>query len=48
VEVPVHGILGTAKRLEEPRMEEGFDRLFQVRVGEGGEFEVEPWAPVPA
>lgn len=43
VEVPVQGILGTAKRLEEPRMEEGFDRLFQVRIGEDGEFQVEDW-----
>jgi predicted kinase len=40
-EVPVQGILGTAKRLEEPRLTEGFDRLYQVRIDENGEFVVE-------
>jgi predicted kinase len=41
--VPIPGILGTYKKLEEPRMEEGFDALFSVTVAEGGGFAVEPF-----
>ena len=40
--IPIPGILGTYKKLEEPRMEEGFHALFEVRVAEGGGFDVAP------
>ncbi len=42
--VPDRAILGTAKRLEIPSLEEGFDSLFYVKITEAGEFLVEPWA----
>jgi predicted kinase len=41
--VPVKAILGTYKRLQLPRREEGFDNLFYVRIGETGEFVLEEW-----
>jgi predicted kinase len=31
--IPVQGILGTYKRLQIPRHEEGFDLLYRVRIG---------------
>jgi predicted kinase len=37
--IPVVGILATRKRLEEPALDEGFDRLFEVRTL-AGDFEV--------
>ena len=37
--IPPAGLFGTLKRLERPRMDEGFDELFQVRAS-GGVFEV--------
>jgi predicted kinase len=40
--VPVPGLLGTAKRMEPPRVAEGFDELHRVRVAEG-RFESEPF-----
>lgn len=40
--IPVPGILGTLKRLEEPTYAEGFDELFRVRIVEEGRFEVTP------
>lgn len=39
--IPVQGILGTQKRLQPPRREEGFDRLYCVTVTEANEFVVE-------
>ncbi len=39
--VPIRGLLGTAARLEIPKLTEGFDTLHYVRIGEG--FVVEPW-----
>jgi predicted kinase len=42
--VPVKGLLGTYKRLQFPRREEGFDALFYVSINEAGEFLVEEWA----
>lgn len=42
--VPIPGILGTYKKLEEPRREEGFDELYEVRVNGTGGFEVAPLA----
>ncbi len=42
-QVPLKGILGTSGRLELPRYEEGFDRLYYVRIGDRGKFIVEDW-----
>ena len=38
--IPVQGILGTQKKLQAPRREEGFDVLYCVTVMEGHEFVV--------
>jgi predicted kinase len=40
--VPDAGVYAIAKRMCRPRLDEGFDALFCVRLGEGG-FAVEPW-----
>jgi len=40
--IPVPGLLGTYKRLEEPRWSEGFDALFVVTLTPGGVYVVEP------
>lgn len=45
--VPIPGILGTYKKLEEPRMEEGFDEMYAVTLTPGNEFVVEPFAGSP-
>lgn len=45
--VPIPAILGTYKRLEEPRMEEGFDELYTVTLAASGEFVVEPFPALP-
>ena len=42
--VPDKALLGTYKRLIVPRIEEGFDTLYHVRIGEAGEFLVEGWS----
>ena len=39
--IPIPGILGTYKRLEPPRHEEGFDAVYRVCVAEGGGWVVE-------
>jgi len=39
--IPVPGLLGTYKRLEEPRWEEGFDTLFAVTLTPANVFVVE-------
>ncbi len=41
--IPEKGILGTLKRLERPDPQEGFDRLYRVRIDAAGEFIVEGW-----
>ena len=41
-QIPEKGIGGTARRLELPGLAEGFDKLFFVRIENGG-FVVEPW-----
>lgn len=41
--VPAAGLFGTLKRLQRPRLAEGFDELFVVRI-EQGEFTVGPYA----
>jgi predicted kinase len=43
--VPIPGILGTYKKLEEPRMDEGFDELYAVTLTPANEFVVEPFVP---
>jgi predicted kinase len=40
--VPEVAIFATAKKLELPAIDEGFDELYYVRLGENG-FEVEVW-----
>lgn len=40
--IPDAGVLGTAGRLELPQRDEGFDRLFYVRLAEG-EFLLDDW-----
>jgi predicted kinase len=40
--VPLVGLLGTYKRLEQPSEEEGFDRLCYVKIA-GDDFTVEEW-----
>lgn len=46
--VPDVAILAAAKRFERPAMDEGFDRLFYVRMNEDGSFRIEPWIEEPA
>jgi predicted kinase len=38
--IPAAAIGGTLKRMQAPKVEEGFDEIRRVRVGEGGGFEV--------
>ena len=40
--VPAAGLFGTLKRLQVPRLAEGFDRLYHVRVRAEGGFVVSP------
>lgn len=42
-QIPFVGLLGTAKRLELPQRDEGFDELYYVRIGNEGQFIVEEW-----
>lgn len=41
--IPVKGIAGTHKRLELPRLDEGFDRLWYVEIDAASEFVVREW-----
>jgi predicted kinase len=41
--IPIPGILGTYKKLEEPRPEEGFDELYTVTLTPDNAFVVEPF-----
>ena len=43
--IPIPGILGTYKKLEEPRMDEGFDELHAVTLTPSNAFVVEPFVP---
>jgi hypothetical protein len=45
--IPIPGLLGTYKRLEEPRWAEGFDALFTVTLTAANVYVVEPAAPDP-
>jgi hypothetical protein len=42
--VAIPGILGTAKVLEVPALDEGFDELYYVSIGATGEFSIREWA----
>jgi predicted kinase len=44
--VPPAGLFGTLKRLQRPRMAEGFDELFLVNLSPVGEFVVRSWGGV--
>jgi predicted kinase len=41
--IPDKGVAGTYKRLELPRLNEGFDRLHYVWIAEDGQFIAEDW-----
>jgi predicted kinase len=41
--IPIPGILGTYKKLEEPRPDEGFDELYTVILTPANEFVVDPF-----
>jgi len=41
--VPPAGLFGTLKRLQRPRISEGFDELFLVNLSPAGEFVVRRW-----
>lgn len=41
--IPEAGLLGTFKRLEIPSYQEGFDKLYHVRIDAEGNFIVENW-----
>ena len=41
--IPPAGVASAWKRLERPKLEEGFDELYLVTHGESGEFVVESW-----
>ena len=41
--MPEKAILGTAGRLELPSFEEGFDKLYYVRICSDGDFAAEEW-----
>jgi predicted kinase len=42
-QIPVKGIVAMYRKLELPSYDEGFDRLFYVEIGDGGEFLVSDW-----
>ena len=42
--IPMSGLLNTYRRIEVPRLDEGFDELHYVRISEAGEFLVEDWS----
>lgn len=41
-QVPAVAIYTSAKRLQPPELEEGFNELYTVRIADGGRFEVQP------
>lgn len=45
--IPIPGILGTYKKMEEPRLEEGYDLLFSVTLTESNLYLVEEIARAP-
>jgi predicted kinase len=45
--VPVSGVMGTAKRLQRPTLEEGFDELWHATAAPGGGWRIEPLLMTP-
>jgi predicted kinase len=45
--VPTAGVVGTARRLQRPRLEEGFDELWHATAAPGGGWRVEPLVTTP-
>ena len=45
--IPVKGVLGTYKRLQEPSLDEGFDLLYRVRIDAANRFVVTQWPRAP-
>ena len=43
--IPPAGVVATFKRLQPPTAAEGYDELYEVRAGPGGEFDVRPMRP---
>ena len=43
--VPLPGLLGTYRRMVQPRHEEGFTHLYYVRIDQSGEFVIDKWKP---
>ncbi|BCI51324.1 hypothetical protein NIIDNTM18_06020 [Mycolicibacterium litorale] len=43
--IPDVGVFATLERMRAPRLDDGFDRLFEVRIDGRGGFEVTPSAP---
>jgi predicted kinase len=41
--IPIKGVLGTYKRLQEPSFDEGFDLLYRVRIDASNRFIVTEW-----
>jgi hypothetical protein len=45
--VPVSGVVGTARRLLRPTLEEGFDELWHATAAPGGGWRIEPLVTTP-
>jgi predicted kinase len=45
--VPVSGLVGTARRLQRPTLEEGFDALWHATATSGGGWRIEPLLTTP-
>jgi predicted kinase len=45
--VPAAGVVGTARRLQRPTLEEGFDELWHATAAPGGGWRVEPLLTTP-
>ncbi|MDX5348073.1 MAG: ATP-binding protein [Hymenobacteraceae bacterium] len=41
--VPERGIYATLHKFEKPSFDEGFDKIYTVRIRQSGEFEIEEW-----
>ena len=41
--IPAGGVWRTYSKLQTPTMAEGFDKLYSVKIGAQGQFEVEEW-----
>ena len=45
--IPVQGIFATYHRIQPPSYEEGFDKLYRVRIDEKNLFQIEEWVRSP-